>query len=62
MATPTLKQLEEALPVGTIGFCLVCGTEADGVEPDARHYDCLECEQPQVYGAAEILLMGLFSA
>ena len=25
------------------GFCLHCGTDADGCEPDARHYKCDSC-------------------
>jgi hypothetical protein len=30
------------------GFCLACGLEVDGVEPDAR--------ERQVYGAEELLM------
>lgn len=33
-----------------------CGEEAEGVEPDARHYKCEVCGQRQVFGAPEILL------
>lgn len=40
-----------------IGFCLACGAEHYGIEPDARQYECNECDQPKVYGAAEILMM-----
>lgn len=40
------------------GFCLACGNEADGVEPDARNYTCESCGARQVFGAEE-LLMGL---
>ena len=40
------------------GFCLACGDEAFGVEPDARRYECESCEQKQVYGAEELLIMG----
>lgn len=39
------------------GFCLACGADADGCEPDARNYECDECEQPMVFGAAEVLMM-----
>lgn len=39
------------------GFCLVCGADADGCEPDARGYVCEECGRPAVYGAEEVLLM-----
>ena len=40
-----------------IGFCLACGDEAYGVEPDARRYECESCGEQKVYGAQEILLM-----
>ena len=40
------------------GFCLGCGAEAYGVEPDARGYVCESCGQPRVYGAEELLIMG----
>ena len=40
------------------GFCTGCGTEASGVEPDARKYICEACGQPKVYGAEELLMMG----
>lgn len=38
------------------GFCIACGAEADGCEPDARGYECEECGARQVYGADEILM------
>jgi hypothetical protein len=38
------------------GFCLVCGVETEGVEPDARNYKCECCGAEQVFGAAELLL------
>ena len=41
-----------------LGFCLGCGTEAFGVEPDAQGYECEECGENLVFGAEEILLMG----
>lgn len=39
------------------GFCLACGAEADGVEPDARDYECEGCGQHQVFGAEELLMV-----
>lgn len=39
------------------GFCLACGEDADGCEPDARGYECESCGALQVYGAEEVLLM-----
>lgn len=38
------------------GFCLACGEEADGCEPDARGYECESCGERKVYGAAELLM------
>jgi hypothetical protein len=39
------------------GFCIICGADADGIEPDAEKYDCEACEEPGVYGAEQLLLM-----
>jgi predicted RNA-binding Zn-ribbon protein involved in translation (DUF1610 family) len=39
------------------GFCLACGAEAMGVEPDARRYECEACGEAAVYGAEELLIM-----
>lgn len=41
------------------GFCTACGAEADGIEPDAREYTCEVCGEKKVYGAEELMLMGL---
>jgi hypothetical protein len=38
------------------GFCLICGNEADGCEPDARNLVCEHCGAEQVFGADELLL------
>lgn len=40
-----------------VGFCLECGEEADGCEPDARAYACDSCGKHAVYGAEELLIM-----
>jgi predicted RNA-binding Zn-ribbon protein involved in translation (DUF1610 family) len=39
------------------GFCTACGEEVDGVEPDARKYECEHCGEHAVYGADELVLM-----
>ncbi|HME02420.1 MAG TPA: hypothetical protein VKG38_05255 [Solirubrobacteraceae bacterium] len=39
------------------GFCIRCGAEAEGVEPDARRYECDSCGANGVYGAEELLIM-----
>ena len=41
---------------GMPGFCIACGSEVEGVEPDARNYECRRCGRLAVYGAEEILL------
>lgn len=41
------------------GFCLACGEQAYYVEPDARRYQCEDCGERQVYGASELLIMGV---
>ena len=40
------------------GFCLACGEQASGCEPDARNYECQSCGRNRVFGAMEILMMG----
>jgi Zn finger protein HypA/HybF involved in hydrogenase expression len=42
-----------------MGYCLACGEEQEGVEPDARQYECEACGKSKVYGGEELLLMGL---
>ena len=39
------------------GFCIKCGDDADGVEPDARRYKCESCGANSVYGAEELLIL-----
>jgi len=43
----------------SLGFCLACGVEAGGVEPDARKYICEACGAAKVYGLEELAVMGL---
>lgn len=38
------------------GICLACGEDAEGVEPDARHYTCDYCGVNAVFGVEEVLL------
>ena len=38
------------------GFCISCGLEQGGCEPDARQYECESCGEDCVYGAEELLL------
>jgi len=58
MAKIRISEVMEAVESGEdMGFCLGCGAEAYGVEPDARQYECDECGSEKVYGAEEILMM-----
>jgi len=56
--TFTIEQIEAA-DANYDGFCIKCGAEADGVEPDACNYPCEACGENQVFGASEIAIMGL---
>ena len=42
-----------------VGFCITCGEQFDGIEPDAHEYECECCGQHTVYGAEELLVMGV---
>ena len=58
----TLERVQEAVEremssLDNPGFCIACGEDAEGVEPDAREYECENCGEHQVYGAQELLLM-----
>tara|TARA_R110000824_G_scaffold162516_1_gene338205 strand:- start:42 stop:281 length:240 start_codon:yes stop_codon:yes gene_type:complete len=41
-----------------VGYCVECGEERYGTEPDARRYPCEACGKKSVYGAQELLLEG----
>jgi predicted RNA-binding Zn-ribbon protein involved in translation (DUF1610 family) len=61
-ASITIDRVSQAchrrnLSLDNPGFCLECGAEVEGVEPDASEYQCEECGEPRVFGAEEILLM-----
>lgn len=58
MKTFELEEVTQAMDLGT-GFCTECGAESDCVEPDARKYECDVCGENAVYGAEELLVMGL---
>ena len=38
------------------GFCIECGYEQEGCEPDAEGYECEECGAMAVMGAENCLL------
>lgn len=39
-----------------MGICIACGEDVQGVEPDARNYECECCGKRAVYGAEELLI------
>ena len=47
---------EQMFGLDNTGFCIKCGSEQQGCEPDARKYECESCGEKAVYGAQEILL------
>lgn len=49
----------EAFGLDNPGFCLVCGNEQEGCEPDAQFYECEACGERQVFGAAELVIRDL---
>ena len=54
----TLDQITQAVESGEyVGFCIACGAQADGVEPDARRYLCDVCDELKVFGAEELIMM-----
>lgn len=54
----SIDQILDAVESGEyIGICLACGEEQEGVEPDARKYECESCGANKVYGAEELLMM-----
>ena len=54
MARITLDQILRAVEDDYIGICVACGNEQEGVEPDARQYECEDCGKNKVYGAEEL--------
>lgn len=58
----TSKRILEAVERGHTsldnpGFCIACGEDAEGCEPDAEGYECEHCGKPKVYGAEQLLLL-----
>ena len=52
----TLDTILAAVADDYIGICIRCGQEQEGVEPDARKYECESCGAYAVYGAEELLM------
>ena len=56
--TFTLEDIEMAMDE-QCGLCIACGASTECCEPDAREYECSECGECTVYGAEELVVMGL---
>lgn len=41
------------------GICHNCGHIQSGVEPDASHYPCEECNENEVFGVEETIVIML---
>jgi hypothetical protein len=54
----TLEDIKDAM-ADNVGFCINCGDPRDCCEPDARKYLCDNCGCLTVYGAEELVMMGL---
>lgn len=58
----TLEEVCNAVEAGMFGldnpgFCLECGAERDGCEPDAEGYECYDCGAMAVAGAENVLVV-----
>jgi predicted RNA-binding Zn-ribbon protein involved in translation (DUF1610 family) len=54
----TIEEIEEGMALQS-GYCTECGAMREMCEPDAREYECDECGALAVYGAEELVIMGL---
>ena len=54
----SMAEVEDMMADQT-GFCLACGASDQMAEPDARKYTCEACGKAKVYGAEELVVMGL---
>lgn len=53
-----IKATQAEVQGGTMGACNACGEMVyDGVEPDARNYECDSCGAMEVFGLQELLFM-----
>jgi hypothetical protein len=43
--------------MGTTGFCLACGSDQEGCEPDMKNGKCEACEERKIMGAEDLLIM-----
>jgi len=48
--------MRQKLTLDDPGFCLACGHEQGGCEPDAHNLTCEACGEDEVMGAADLLM------
>ena len=53
----SLAMEQEMFGLANPGFCLHCGEEQEGCEPDAEGYTCDVCERDEVQGAMNVALL-----
>ena len=55
-----LAAAEEAMvSLDNPGFCMACGHEHDGCEPDMQRGRCESCGASRVYGAEQLVIMAM---
>ena len=53
-----IRAAEESMfGMGNPGFCIACGEEREGCEPDAANYECYDCEEMAVHGAESLMML-----
>ena len=53
-----MEALEDhELSLDNPGFCISCGDDAEGYEPDAEYCECENCGLPSVFGAMQLALI-----
>ena len=54
----TFDRIESALSSDEcLGFCVECGEDQFGVEPDAEKYECSICGARKVFGVEQLLFL-----
>lgn len=58
---PTLEEIQEVIEDGSYqGWCINCGDWThDMAEPDAHAYECPKCGENKVFGAEELVVLGM---
>lgn len=57
----TVERIQDAamrqeMTLDNPGFCIACGHEQEGCEPDMRNGKCEHCGCHKVHGASELLM------